>query len=301
MSAPALGAGAGGPSLGAYATLALCGAGWGLTQPLNKVAIEAGYAPLTILVWQFALIPLVLAPFALRLPRPARRGPALAMIAFVGLVGTAIPNAASYVALSLLPSGIVSILISLIPVLALPMAILFGLERPAARRLLGLAVGLAGTLLLVAPGVEGAVPLRLLPLGLIAPVLYALQNTVVGRFGTGGLHPVQLMSGATLLALPAAAAAAAATGALRPPAAAGVPEAAAFLSALIHAAVYTTFLALVGRAGSVFSTQVGYLVTLFGVLWAMLLLGERYGIAVWGALALILAGVSLVRPRPPAA
>lgn len=286
-----------GPSLGAYATLVVCGAGWGLTQPLNKLAIEAGYAPLTILVWQFVLIPLVLAPFALRLPGPPALRPALAMFGTVGLLGAALPNAASYTALSVLPSGIVSILLSLIPALALPMAIAFGLERLAARRLLGLAIGLAGTLLLVAPGVEGSVPLRLLPLGLIAPLLYALQNTVIARYGTGGLHPVQLMAAASLIALPLTAAAAAATGVLAPPRALGVPEAATLLASLIHAIVYTTFVALVGRAGSVFSTQVGYLVTLFGVLWAMMLLGERYGVAVWAALALIFVGISLVRPR----
>ena len=298
------------PGLGAYGTLGVCGAGWGLTQPLNKIALDAGYAPLTILVWQFVLIPLVLAPFALRLPRPGRLRPALGMVAFVGLFGTAIPNGASYVALSVLPSGIVSILLSLIPALALPMAIAFGLERLAARRLLGLAIGLAGTLLLVAPGAEGSVALRLLPLGLIAPALYAFHNVIVGRFGTGGLHPVQLMFAGSLLALPLTALVALALGTPLMPTALGLPEAAAVLSAIVHAAVFTTFYALVTRAGSIFSTQVSYLVTLFGVLWAMLLLGERYGIAVWAALALIFAGISLVRPhvsarpapagRPPA-
>ncbi len=286
------------PGPGAYVTLALCGAGWGLTQPLIKIALEGGYAPTTILVWQFAVIAAVLAPVAWRLPRPRALRPAIAIALFVGLLGTALPNLASFTALTLLPSGIVSILLSLNPALALPMAVAFGLERLAARRVLGLAIGLAGALLLVAPGAEGSIALRLLPLGLVAPVLYALQNTVIARYGTGGLHPVQLMACATLAALPISIAAAAATGTLALPAAAGPSEGAALLASLIHAAVYTAFIGLVGRAGSVFSTQVGYVVSLFGVLWAMLLLGERYGLAVWAALALILAGVSLVRPRP---
>ena len=282
---------------GAYAVLAACGAGWGLTQPLNKIALEAGYAALTILVWQFVIIAAVLGPIALRMPRPERAGPAVAIVLFVGLFGTALPNAASYTALSLLPSGVVSILLSLVPALALPMAVMAGLERMAARRVLGLAIGLAGTLLLVAPGATGSIPMRLLPLGLIAPTLYAAQNTVIGRYGTGGLHPVQLMAGASLLALPLTAGAAAAAGVLVPPRGLGLPEAATILASLIHAGVYTSFVALVARAGSVFATQVGYLTTLFGVVWAMLLLGERYGAAIWAAVALIFAGVALVRPR----
>ena len=54
---------------------------------------------------------------------------------------------------------------------------------------------------------------------------------------------------------------------------------------------------LVGRAGAVFGGQVAYLVTGFGVVWSMLLLGERYSGWVWAALALMLAGLALVQPR----
>jgi drug/metabolite transporter (DMT)-like permease len=38
--------------------------------------------------------------------------------------------------------------------------------------------------------------------------------------------------------------------------------------------VYAGYVWLVGRAGAVFAAQVAYLVTLFGVFWAMLILGE---------------------------
>jgi len=47
----------------------------------------------------------------------------------------------------------------------------------------------------------------------------------------------------------------------------------------------------------VFSSQVAYLVTGWGVLWSMLLLGEWYSIWVWMAFALMLVGITLVRPR----
>jgi drug/metabolite transporter (DMT)-like permease len=56
----------------------------------------------------------------------------------------------------------------------------------------------------------------------------------------------------------------------------------------------------VGRAGPVFAAQVSYLVTLFGVTWAMLFLGEGYSALVLAALALMLAGLALVQPRPRA-
>jgi drug/metabolite transporter (DMT)-like permease len=70
------------------------------------------------------------------------------------------------------------------------------------------------------------------------------------------------------------------------------------LSSCIHALIYAASVWLVGRAGSVFAAQVSYLVTGFGVLWAMALLGERYGAGFWLALGLMFAGLFLVQPRP---
>ena len=58
---------------------------------------------------------------------------------------------------------------------------------------------------------------------------------------------------------------------------------------------------VVGRAGPVFTVQVSYLVTGFGILWAKLILGEAYPSAVWGALALMFLGMYLVQPRSKAA
>jgi drug/metabolite transporter (DMT)-like permease len=50
----------------------------------------------------------------------------------------------------------------------------------------------------------------------------------------------------------------------------------------------------------VFAAQSGYLITGAGVVWAMLLLGERFSPWVWAALVVLLAGVLLVSPRPAA-
>ena len=77
----------------------------------------------------------------------------------------------------------------------------------------------------------------------------------------------------------------------------GAPEYALFASSVIHALVYTTYVWLVGRTGSVFASQVSYLVTGFGVLWAILFLGESYSAYVWSAMAVMMLGLFLVRPR----
>lgn len=53
-----------------------------------------------------------------------------------------------------------------------------------------------------------------------------------------------------------------------------------------------------GRAGAVFAAQASYLVTGSGVPWAMVLPGERFRSGIWLALAVMLAGIALVQPRP---
>jgi drug/metabolite transporter (DMT)-like permease len=55
---------------------------------------------------------------------------------------------------------------------------------------------------------------------------------------------------------------------------------------------------MIGSGGAVFASQVAYLVTGFGVLWSMILLGESYSIWIWSALIVIIAGLFLTQPRP---
>ena len=66
---------------------------------------------------------------------------------------------------------------------------------------------------------------------------------------------------------------------------------------VIHAFVYSGYVWLVGRAGPSFAAQVSYLVTGFGVIWAMVLLGESYSLWVWAALGIMFVALFLVQPR----
>jgi len=165
----------------------------------------------------------------------------------------------------------------LIPMLALPVALLMGNDTFHSRRLLGLALGGVAVLLIAAP--EASLPdpamLAFLPLALIAPLFYAFEGNYVSRWGTAGMDAVQVMAGASLVGVVITLPLAVLSGQWidpRPPW--GLPDAAHATSAVIHVVVYTTYVWLVGRAGPVFAAQVAYLVTGFGVFWAMLLLED---------------------------
>ncbi|MEM8978567.1 MAG: DMT family transporter [Pseudomonadota bacterium] len=284
-----------------FAVLLMAGAGWGATLPLSKVAVSTGFEPFGLIFWQlvisFALLSVISWARGRRFPL-TRHGLLLSLL--VALVGTLLPNSASFRALVHLPAGLISILLSIIPMLAFPIAIAFGFERPSLRRLAGLGLGLLGVLLILGP--DAALPDRSLILwvgvALIAPFFYALEGNMVAKIGLRDLDAVQVLWGASFLGAVLAFPLALGSGQwISPFRSYGAAEGALILSSTLHALVYTTYVWLVTRAGPVFAAQISYIVTGSGVIWAMLFLGERYAWPIWVALFVILAGVVLVQPK----
>ena len=281
--------------------LVLLGAGWGITQPLSKIAVSEGYRHFGLVFWQFCIgacvLSLVLFLQGRRLPIGAAQ---IKVYAFFAVIGTLIPNSASYESARHLPSGILSILLSMVPMFAFPIALAFGLERFQARRLFGLLCGFAGILLIVGP--EASLPDPSLaiwiPLALVASLFYAFEGNLLAKFGSAGTDPIQLLCGVSwvgiALTLPFALISGQWISPLPPW---GAPDGAMLASGVIHATVYASYFWMVTNAGAVFAAQVGYLVTGFGVIWAMLILGESYPPTVWAALGLMFLGVFLVQPR----
>lgn len=271
-----------------------------MTQPLSKIAVSTGYGHFGLVFWQLAIgaIFLTFVGIVLRKPFP-RGGPALRLCVLIALIGTIIPNSASYMALFHIPAGIQSVLMSLVPLVAFPIAIGLGLEAFHWRRALGLLCGLAGVLILIAPQVSlpGAGTLPWIAVTMIAVVLYAFEGNYVAKWGTAGLDAIQVLWGASVIGAVLALPLALGSWQFIAPWPIGPVEWALIAVSVIHAIVYTGYVWLVGRAGSVFAAQVGYPVTAAGVVWAMLILSERYTSYFWVAAALILVGVFLVQPR----
>lgn len=284
--------------------LILSGAAWGATQPLAKTAVSEGYRHFGILFWQLGLCGAVLGGLcALRgksLPLSRRD---LALYLVLALIGSVLPGISSYSAAVHLPSGVLSILLSSVPMLAFPIALCLGLERFRWRRLAGLSLGFAGICLLILPeaSLPASVPTLWVFVALISSLFYALESNVVARWGLGDLDAVQALCGASLLGAVISLPFAILSGQFIDPRGPwGAPDHAIIASALLHAGAYTGYVWLVGRAGPIFTVQVSYFVTLFGVTWALLFLGESYSPYFWAALAVMLAGLALVQPRAKA-
>jgi drug/metabolite transporter (DMT)-like permease len=297
----ALNAGAFGHSRWFYVLILLwVGIGWGSTQPLGKIATETGHGPFGLIFWQQVVCVIVLGLIAAirRKGLVFTRG-ALQFYGVVAVLGTLIPNATFYISISRLPSGIMSILISTIPLIAFPLALALGMDRFTLRRMAGLLLGLLGVVLIALPGASlpDAAMAAFLPLAMVGPLFYALEATYVARMGTQGMDALQAMFGACLVGLVLCLPVTLMMGQFYSPLPLGRDDAALALSSALHGLLYATYVWLAARAGSVFASQSSYLVTGSGVIWAMLVLGERFSPMVWLALVVMLAGVALVQPR----
>ena len=276
--------------------LVVLGVGWGSTQSLGKIATATGHQPFGLIFWQMVVGTLVLgAVSALRGKGLVWSAAALRFYVVIAVIGTLIPNATFYAAVVHLPAGVMSILISTVPLIAFPMALALGIDRFSGMRVLGLGLGIAGVALIAGP--SGDVSLGWLAVAMVGPLFYATEATYVARQGTAGMDAVQAMFGVSLVGAVIAAPLALGTGQWVDPLPFGRAEAAMVILAAVHALVYAAYVWLAGRAGSVFASQCAYLVTGSGVVWAMVLLGERFQPVVWLALVAMLAGVALVQPR----
>jgi drug/metabolite transporter (DMT)-like permease len=276
------------------------GLAWGSTQTLGKIAVSTGHGPFGLIFWQMAIGALVLAPFAGRFSVGRRQ---MAFAVLIAVIGTLIPNTTFYISVERLPAGIMSILIATVPILAFPLALALGMDRASPARVTGLLCGLAGVALIALPeaSLPSAAMVAFIPLALIGPLFYAVEGNVVARIGTPGMTAVQAMflvsCIGTVMILPVAVL----TGQwITPFAPWGRAEGALIASSVAHAFAYAAYVWLAAQAGAVFAAQVSYIVTGSGVIWAMLILDERFSPWVWAALAVMLAGLALVSPRPRA-
>ncbi len=285
---------------GMVAMLLTIGIGWGSTQALGKIAASTGYPPLGLVFWQLVVCTCVLGAMTLlrgkALPLTAR---ALQFYVVVAVLGTIVPGLTFYISVAKLPAGIMSIIISTVPMIAFPIGLMLGAEQFSWKRLFGLALGLAGVLMIALPDASLPDPAMaaFLPVALIGPLFYALEGSYVARVGTAGMDAVQAMFGSSVAGAILIAPLMWAMGQGFMITQLGAPEMALIGSSALHAILYASFVYLAAHAGAVFATQTGYIVTASGMIWAAVILGERFSPLVMLAAAVLLCGIALVRPK----
>lgn len=210
----------------------------------------------------------------------------------VGIGSSAVPFLLwAYAALTL-GAGLLSVLNATSPMFgALCSALLVG-ERLGARRIAGLAIGVAGVALVSQPEPGAGLHYPALCAALFAAFCYGLIATYIKRFASdapsrGMAVGSQLAAG--LLLIPFVP--------LWPPAAVPTPLAVASILALgllCTAIAYLLYFRLIADLGATGGLTVTYLIPVFGVLWGVLFLGERVTAPMLAGAALVVLGTVFV-------
>lgn len=284
-----------------FLILIILGLGWGLSFTLGKIAITAGGTPIGLTFWQSLFSGLILLAYVFfrhgKIIIPKIMFLPIIIITFLSVV---IPNIIFYACIEHLDAGVLSISVSVIPLFTYLIAMGLRMDRFKIRRVLGLITGFCALLILILP--ENSLPdKRDIPWVLLAlncALCYALENIYIDRLALQNFGPIRLVCAVSFVS-------AIITFLLsllmdqffilQP------TNLYLFISTLglgfISATAYSIFIYLIGRAGSVFSSQVGYLVTFFGVVWGIIILGESHSAFVWLSLAMIMLGIFLVQPK----
>ena len=278
---------------------------WGSSFILMKEGLK-GFSPLQLALIRMSVAALCFLPFALRHLRELRIKE-MALLFVVGLTGNALPAFLYAKSETVLPSAVVGVLTSMVPIFALILAWLFFRQRFPLANIVGIVVGIVGAGLLAmagSPEADRSTNLAYAGLVLIATLSYGTNvNLVKGFFAkrnsvlvtsvaltTVGIPSlIFLLAGTsfvdTLRTSPAA------------PAALGYI---AVLGAIGTALSVLLFNQLLQAGTIIFATSVTYTIPIVAVLWGIVLHEQFTTIHAIG-FAVILAGVWLANRRPSAA
>ncbi len=273
--------------------LLVLGAIWGAAFLFMRVAAPAfGTMPLVEL--RLVLGALVLLPFLWRDRRHFT--PAVWMrVTLVGAVNAAIPFALFAWAAERAPAGIGAIANSTTAMFAALIAVFFFGEKLQPRRMTGLAIGFIGVVVLASGKTEGASITAAAIAGTLGALFYAAGINLVRHY-LSGLPPFAAAGANLLSAAILCAPLAVATW----PAQAAPAEAwwaAVALGTLCSGVAFVMYYRLIHRIGAPRAATVAYLIPLFGVFWAWLVLDEAITSTMAMACALILVGVALSQQR----
>ena len=268
--------------------LAVLGAIWGASFMFQRVAAPE-FGAFALAELRLALGALVLLPFLWRSWRsfPARVWP---MLALLGAINSAVPFALFAYAAQHAPAGIGAICNSMAVLFTALVAYLFFGEKIGLRRSIALLAGFAGVIVLASAKTAGASIGLAVAVGTGAALLYGVGANLV-RKKLVGMPPIAVaaatLSFASLELLPFA---------VRhwPEV---MPSTHAWLStialgAICTGAAYAIYYRLIVRIGASRAVTVTYLVPLFAVAWAWLLLGEPLTLPMAVSATLILGSVA---------
>ena len=276
--------------------LVLLAAIWGASFLFMRMAAPA-FGPVALVEVRMAIGGLVLLPLLLwrgGLPALVTHG---RRIALVGILNSTAPFLLITYAMLTLTTALGSVLNATVPIWTALVAAVWLREEPRRSQWLGMAIGIAGVLVLVGdrldfdPSGTGWTETVAIVAALAGMFLYGVSANVA-RQTLAGVPTLATATGSQLVAAVLLAPAAAWLWPAQPPGA-GAWVAAIVLGLLCTGLAYVLYFRLIDRIGAVRAANVTYLIPLFATLWGTIFLAEPLTVRLVTGGAIVLAGTAL--------
>ena len=274
------------------------GALWGLSFSLSKVAAMGGVHPFAYAWMQSTGAALFLTLVCLRRGIPFDLGrDHLKFFAGAAVIGLVLPNINIITTAKYIPAGVMSTVVSTVPVLGYVLAVGLRIEGFRWNSAVGIGLGLVGALLMVLPKTSLPSP-DMVPwvlLAFLTPALYACSGIFSDRMRPDGTHSLAAARGMLIVASLATLPLMLAVDGFYPLMANPGPTDFAMLGQIcISSVAYILYFEVLKRAGPVFLSLVSYVVTLFGLFWGWVVFGEIHSVWIWGAVGCVFTSLILV-------
>ncbi|MDP6473997.1 MAG: DMT family transporter [Alphaproteobacteria bacterium] len=284
--------------------LLVTGVAYGLTYTLAGVSVRGGIPFFAYVFWLGVGAGVIMFVLSLLFRKPPRVTLThLKCYLVTGASGYAVPYIIVAVVLGHgVPAGIMSMVIALAPMMTYLGAVMFRLERAWWLKYLGLVIGIAGIVLIVAP--ERSLPspdlVIWILISLMVPLCYATTTIAAAIMRPPAMDSLSFSAGYFLTPLPILFVAMFAAGDFWAFGSGfGGAEWALVMSAVVQGLGIYLFLELVMLMGPVFFTTVNFITPLTGILFGMAFFDERLSYWVWIALVPLFLGLLFViLPRP---
>jgi drug/metabolite transporter (DMT)-like permease len=276
----------------------------GMAPPFARIATQSGIPVISFAFWQYLIGGLMLLTLAILTgARPPLRH--LRFYAISGLITLALPNVLIFLAVARIGAGLPSIAYAFPAMLTYAFALALSMEKLIWTRAAGIGLGVVGILIILLPrtGPISDADLPWMLLAMLAPVSLAAGNIYRTRYWPKDAPPLALASGTLLgAAVWLLLASLVVEGGLYLPSniapSAGMSKDWVLAAAGLFACLsFIPYFELQRVAGPVYLSQIGYVMAATSLGIGHFVFGERYGLLVWSAVVVIIAGILLVNRR----
>ena len=277
--------------------LIFLGSSWGLYFSMLKIAVLSGISYTGILILATVGVAMGMSAIAIARRRKPEFKPRHHLFYLVcALTGYLIPMIVELFVIEHMPAGLLTLIVSIVPLATLLLAWLMKTDIINLPRVAGILVGAIAIFAILLPDAHfgAAVAWRWLLLALIVPVCYAIHHNFTARCWPVGSDSYQVACGEALYAAGLLIVFASFNWQWQDVESWNRGHSAILFMALISLIDIYIYFELIRSRGPIYTSHANYIMVVSGVIWGMLIFGERPSSLMWFSAVLLIASLYLV-------